>query len=222
MPIPRLRNLPLYLAAALAIAAPVEAQTSTPPAGTVAPAPAAEVLPSDFLRRRRAGRGYFATREQISRRHPATTQAVFAAASGVRLVPDDAGGMRVQMTQRMPTRNSRDLPSTFSENRGVSPSMGHTGEDEDDRTPPPAGTARTNEGAIRETGSGEECRVQYYRNGVRYLPDRESQVSRDIPVAEVQAVEIYRNRNETPTEFRGAGAECGVIVIWTASPAAGA
>jgi hypothetical protein len=134
----------------------------------------------------------------------------------VRLVPDGSGGMRVQMTRR-PAPQNRDLPSTFSENRGISPTVGH-GSEEEKMTP--GGTARTNEGAAGAPSSADACRVQYYRNGLRYFPDRESRISRDIPVASIVAVEVYRTRAETPAELAGAEADCGVIVIWTDAPAA--
>jgi hypothetical protein len=208
---------PLLLLGALVAAAPARAQDAAPPRADSATAAATPVvLPADFVRRRQAGRGAFLTREQIARRHPSATLNVFTAASGVRLVPDGSGGMRVQMTRR-PAPQNRDLPSTFSENRGVSPTMGGGSEEE---KMIPAGTARTNEGAAGASSPGDDCRVQYYRNGLRYFPDRESRISREIPVASVVAVEVYRTRAETPAELAGAGTDCGVIVIWTDAPAA--
>jgi len=213
----RLLAGPLLLLGALAAAAPARAQNTAPPPADGATAGAAPaVLPADFVRRRQAGHGAFLTREQIARRHPAATLNVFTAASGVRLVPDGSGGMRVQMTRR-PAPQNRDLPSTFSENRGISPSVGH-GSEEEKMTP--GGTARTNEGAAAAPSADDACRVQYYRNGLRYFPDRESRISRDIPVASVVAVEVYRTRSETPAELAGAETDCGVIVIWTDAPAA--
>ena len=208
---------PLLLLGALGAAAPLRAQDAAPPPAdgmTAAAAPA--VLPADFVRRRQAGHGAFLTRAEIARRHPSATLNVFTAASGVRLVPDGSGGMRVQMTRR-PAPQNRDLPSTFSENRGISPTVGHGSEEE---TMTPGGTARTNEGAAAAPSSADACRVQYYRNGLRYFPDRESRISREIPVGSIVAVEVYRTRSETPAELAGAEADCGVIVIWTDAPAA--
>lgn len=211
-----LPRVPLLLLAIMCFPAPAAAQ-GTPPAPVTTPAASAAadsvVLPADFVRRRQAGRGYFATREQIARRHPAATLNVFAAAPGVRLVPDGAGGMRVQMSRG--AHPNRELPATVSPNRGLAMDDGRGRSDDGEPRMTPAGTARTPEGAAGGEG-GEECRVQYYRNGLRYLPDRESHVSRDIPVATVEAVEVYRTAAETPPEFRGAGADCGVIVVWTA------
>jgi|GEM_PF-4112881 len=205
------------LFAALCAAVPVAAQTAAPPPADSGASASAAPLPTDFVRRRQAGHGVFLTREQIARRHPSAALNVFAAASGVRLVPDGSGGMRVQMASR-PSGQNRDLPSTFSENRGISPPVGHGGGEDDKMAT--AGTARTNEGAASGGPAADGCRVQYYRNGLRYFPDRESRISRDIPVASIVAVEIYRTPAETPPELRGADAECGVIVIWTDAIAA--
>ncbi len=212
----RLHLTTLLLLATLPLAAPLRAQSTAPAEGASA-TPAAVPLPPDFVRRREARRGWFATREQIARRHPAATLQVFTAAPGVRLVPDGLGGMRVQMTRRASA--GRELPATFSTNRGLAASGG-PGEEDDKMTA--AGTARTSDGALQGGDAGsDECRVQWYRNGARFFPERESHVSRDIPVESVEAVEVYRSANETPVELRGAGADCGVIVIWTSAPAAG-
>ena len=35
------------------------------------------------------------------------------------------------------------------------------------------------------------------------------------PITDVQGIEVYRGAAEMPGEFSGAGAMCGVIVIWT-------
>jgi hypothetical protein len=40
-------------------------------------------------------------------------------------------------------------------------------------------------------------------------------------VESVEAVEVYRSKSETPPQFRVPGADCGVIVIGTGTPAAG-
>lgn len=209
-------RIPLLVLAVTCSAAAVVAQGGPPaPATTPGASAAADsvVLPADFVRRRQAGRGYFATRQQIARRHPAATLNVFAAAPGVRLVSDGAGGMRVQMSRG--SHPNRELPATVSPNRGLAMDDGRGRPDDGEPRMTPSGTARTPDGA-GGSEPGEECRVQYYRNGARYLPERESHISRDIPVATVEAVEVYRSASETPPELRGAGADCGVIVVWTA------
>jgi hypothetical protein len=220
MPMLRAPNLPLLVLAALVLAAPAAAQqTPAPPAGQPsATASDSAPLPAEFVRRRQAGRGWFATREQIARRHPAGTLNIFSAASGVRLVSDGSGGMRVQMARS--GHAGRDLPSTVSSNRGMLPEDGRGRPDDGEPRAVATGTARTPVGTPA-SGDDDECRVQYFRNGVRFIPERESYISRDIPVASVEAVEIYRTPTETPPELRVAGADCGVIVIWTSAPAIG-
>jgi hypothetical protein len=39
-----------------------------------------------------------------------------------------------------------------------------------------------------------------------------------LGVSELRAVEVYRGGAEVPTEFNDAGAECGVLVLWTKRP----
>ena len=35
------------------------------------------------------------------------------------------------------------------------------------------------------------------------------------PIADLESVEVYRRTSETPAEFGGGGASCGVLVLWT-------
>lgn len=37
----------------------------------------------------------------------------------------------------------------------------------------------------------------------------------DIPVAQLEAIEVYRGAAETPAELGGLGAACGTVVLWT-------
>src|SRR4051812_18740787 len=201
MPMLRACHAPLLLLAALMPAAPAGAQqTPAPPlAQPAATASDSAPLPADFARRRQGGRGWFATREQIARRHPAGTLNIFSAASGVRLVSDGSGGMRGQMARS--GHAGRDLPSTVSSNRGMLSEDGRGRPGDGEPRAVATGTARTPVGTPA-TGDDDECRVQYFRNGARFIPERESYISRDIPVASVEAVEIYRTPTETPPELR--------------------
>ena len=40
-------------------------------------------------------------------------------------------------------------------------------------------------------------------------------LNRDFDVASLSAVEVYRSAADTPSEFGGAGAACGTIVLWS-------
>jgi hypothetical protein len=54
------------------------------------------------------------------------------------------------------------------------------------------------------------CHPTYYVDGRLARSFAES-----TPMNDVQGIEVYRGAAEMPGEFAGAGAMCGVIVIWT-------
>ncbi len=54
--------------------------------------------------------------------------------------------------------------------------------------------------------------VTLYRAGSDMPP---VDLSRDIQVANLDAIEVYRSTGQIPVEFAGRGADCGVIVLWT-------
>jgi hypothetical protein len=58
-----------------------------------------------------------------------------------------------------------------------------------------------------------DCPVQYYLDGVSYLPDYAG-VPNDVRPDEVEGIEVYRRLSEVPVEYRRPGAECGVVLIW--------
>jgi hypothetical protein len=58
-----------------------------------------------------------------------------------------------------------------------------------------------------------DCPVQYYLDGVSYLPDFAG-VPNDVRPDEVEGIEVYRRLPEVPVEYRRPGAECGVVLIW--------
>ena len=58
-----------------------------------------------------------------------------------------------------------------------------------------------------------DCPVQYYLDGVSYLPDFAG-VPNDVRPDEVEGIEVYRRLSEVPVEYRRRGAECGVVLIW--------
>ena len=63
---------------------------------------------------------------------------------------------------------------------------------------------------IRMARSTAGCFPTYYVDG---RLARSFAVS--TPMSDVQGIEVYRGAAEAPGEFTGAGAMCGVIVIWT-------
>jgi hypothetical protein len=58
-----------------------------------------------------------------------------------------------------------------------------------------------------------DCPVQYFLDGVSYLPDYAG-VPNDVRPDEVEGIEVYRRLSEVPVEYRRRGAECGVVLIW--------
>lgn len=58
-----------------------------------------------------------------------------------------------------------------------------------------------------------DCPVQYYLDGVSYMPDFAG-VPNDVRPDEVEGIEVYRRLSEVPVEYRRRGAECGVVLIW--------
>lgn len=58
-----------------------------------------------------------------------------------------------------------------------------------------------------------DCPVQYYLDGVSYLPDYAG-VPNDVRPDEVEGIEVYRRLSEVPVEYRRPGSECGVVLIW--------
>jgi hypothetical protein len=69
---------------------------------------------------------------------------------------------------------------------------------------------------IAATGRGR-CPMAVWLDGVRiYQPGQGTPPSiDDWPVAQLDAIEIYRGAAETPGDLGGTGASCGTIVLWT-------
>jgi hypothetical protein len=64
--------------------------------------------------------------------------------------------------------------------------------------------------SIRMARSTAGCGPTYYVDGRLARSFAQS-----TPINDVQGIEVYRGAAEMPGEFAGAGAMCGVIVIWT-------
>jgi hypothetical protein len=59
-----------------------------------------------------------------------------------------------------------------------------------------------------------DCPVQYYLEGVSWEPDAPGVLGDDVRPNEVEGIEVYRRLSEVPAEYRKAGSECGVVLIW--------
>jgi len=55
------------------------------------------------------------------------------------------------------------------------------------------------------------CYPQYFVDG----RESTSYFARNTPPHDIEGIEIYRGSSETPGEFQGSNAGCGVIAIWT-------
>jgi len=71
----------------------------------------------------------------------------------------------------------------------------------------------TNDCVAKMVRSPPGCYPQYYLDG----QESTAYFARHTPPLDVRGIEIYRGSSETPGEFEGSNAACGVIVIWTKS-----
>jgi len=69
--------------------------------------------------------------------------------------------------------------------------------------------------------SGERCWMSVFVDGIAIYrsgqgsASRRPDLSRDFPVSDLDAIEVYHSAAETPAEFAGTSAACGTIVLWT-------
>jgi hypothetical protein len=79
--------------------------------------------------------------------------------------------------------------------------------------------AASGRGAISIFGRTEACWMSVMLDGVPlYLsgsPSPPPDLSTDVRVADLESIEVYRSSAETPTEFGGAAAACGVLLLWS-------
>lgn len=174
---------------------------------------------ADFQRRRRSGRGYFLTRDDIAARSAHRTIDVFRGIPGVRMVDDGRGGMKIQMAGAIPSANLGEIrkqtqnPAIDLELRRQAQRTAASGGGNE--MPTGAGSTNSSIPASQRAGVGD-CQVQFFVDGALFYPTHEGDISSDIPLGLVEAVEVYRNLAETPVEFRGgSSAACGTVVIWT-------
>ncbi|HSU15312.1 carboxypeptidase regulatory-like domain-containing protein [Longimicrobium sp.] len=182
---------------------------------------------ADFQRRRRSGRGIFLTRDQIAAKNAHRTADIFMGMPGVRLVDDGTGALKVQMAGAIAPRTLGGgvLPQTHSQAaaqadaRSARNAQERGNGDPGATTPTAAGLGgEVAAGPISQRTGAGDCQVQFFVDGTRFYPSREGDISGDVPLGLVEAVEVYRSVAETPVEFRGGqSAGCGTVVIWTAN-----
>ncbi|HEX8242274.1 MAG TPA: hypothetical protein VF541_02215, partial [Longimicrobium sp.] len=159
-------------------------------------------------------------------RNPHRTVDVFMGMPGVRMVDDGRGGLKIQMAGATPSRtigelrpqtqnyqvgleNSREAQRAATVGGGGSGVGGLAG----------MGAEAQNIPASQRAGAGD-CQVQFYVDGALFYPTHEGDISSDVPVGLIEALEVYRSVAETPVEFRsGHSAGCGTVVIWTSASA---
>jgi hypothetical protein len=117
------------------------------------------------------------------------------------------GNGRFVTREQIAARHPRRLSDVFREIPGVRVLLGAQGE------------RLAMEGAVPALFDGGEraragdCPVQFYLEGVGYLPESPG-VPNDVQPDEVEGIEVYRRLSEVPVEYRRPGAECGVVLIW--------
>lgn len=140
-----------------------------------------------FEERRSRGFGRFIDTAEMRRSEHRKVSDLFRGMSGVNIV-------RFRECLVPPNRNCSPIEERASSGRGVKSMMPAPGRDDycwmsvmlDGR-------------ALYLSGSGMK------------VPD----LSRDIEVRDLDLVEVYRSAGETPGEFSGAAAACGVILLWS-------
>ncbi len=78
-------------------------------------------------------------------------------------------------------------------------------------------------GVTVECGGGLGCHIRMSRAPMQCLPEYvvddnvDNMFGPNIPVRDIQALEVYTGPTDVPGEYAGRNAGCGVIVIWTKS-----
>lgn len=79
--------------------------------------------------------------------------------------------------------------------------------------------AASGRGAISIVGRTEACWMSVMLDGVPLYQSGSSSpppdLGKDVRVADLESIEVYRSAAETPTEFGGAAAACGVLLLWS-------
>ena len=82
---------------------------------------------------------------------------------------------------------------------------------------------RAMRGVQLDCGGGNGCTIHMTRAPMRCTPEYvvddnvDNTFGPDIPVRDIEALEVYTGPSDVPGEYAGRNAGCGVIVIWTRS-----
>lgn len=69
--------------------------------------------------------------------------------------------------------------------------------------------------STRNRGLRNECRVQIYLDGHRLNSTGDEPIDLLVPLAGIEAVEVYTGAAQVPPEFGGSSFGCGVIAFWS-------
>lgn len=187
----------------------------------------------DFLRRSTSSpSGYFLTREDVERRRPADVGALLQTVSGV-VVQRAMPGPTFIRSRRSSGNACSSGMLVFVDGLLLNPPSlaGRQRLSRDDslalRRPRPSGntsggalSTAGRAGARRGAGSGVGAQVV----GADPLPSIDANAAQaiahfdvnQVPLSTVAGIEVYPSIFGVPPEFRVPGAECGVVLIWTA------
>ena len=145
-----------------------------------------------FEMRRLRGIGKFITRADIEQLAPIVFLDIIAGVPGVRIIPVSRGKQVVRMNRAAPMLRVATTRRAESNE------------------------AMDEEGIVSESN----CPVIFYLDGARLNHTGDASLERvelvyQLPVEQIEAIEIYRGAAELPAEFGGSDARCGVVVVWT-------
>lgn len=109
---------------------------------------------------------------------------------------------RAEIEQRRP----RDLSELFRLLPGIRLLSGPAGDK-------PVMEGKASAGGNRN-GRAQECAIQYFVDGTPYKPTLDGMIGVDIPLKDIEGIEIYRRGSGVPAKFHRMGNNCGVILIW--------
>ncbi|MDQ3605517.1 MAG: Plug and carboxypeptidase regulatory-like domain-containing protein [Gemmatimonadota bacterium] len=109
---------------------------------------------------------------------------------------------RAEIEQRRP----RDLSELFRLLPGIRLLSGPIGDKPVMEAKASAGTSRN--------GRAQECAIQYFVDGTPFTPTHNGMIGLDIPLKDIEGIEIYRRGSSVPAKFHRLNNSCGVILIW--------